>query len=91
MEELKIKQIELVPIKARQGLVGFASCVINDQFYIGNIAIHTALNKNEFRLVYPAKTLPNGKTIYYVHPINKETGDAITNAIVDAFKDLLLS
>lgn len=89
MNSLKVSEIEITPIKAQSGLVGFASCVINDQFYIGNIAIHSCIANYDFRLVYPTRALPNGKSIDCIHPINKETGEAMQAAIVAAYKKLM--
>lgn len=89
MEELKITEIEIIPIKPKQGLTAFSSCVINNQFYIGNIAIYTTFNENEFRLVYPTKILPNGKVVNCIHPINKETGEIMRKAISKVFKNTI--
>ena len=63
MEKIKISEIQIVPVKPKNGLIAFASCVINSQLYLGNIAIYTLLNKDDFRLVYPSKVVPTGKQI----------------------------
>ena len=56
-----ITEIQIIPLKPKDGLVAFASCVINDQLYLGNIAIYSSLGSCDgFRLVYPAKVLPTG-------------------------------
>ena len=90
MQVFTINEIQIVPIKPRNGLVAFVSCVLNQSLYIGNIAIYTSpTNREGYRLVYPSKILPNGKEINCVHPINKETGDAILTAIIDKYKELL--
>lgn len=90
MNELLISEIQIIPIKPKDGLVAFASCVINESLYIGNIAIYTSPDNQEgYRLVYPMKVLPNGKEINCVHPINKETGDIISKAIIKKFKEVL--
>ena len=91
MNELFISEIQIIPIKPRDGLVAFASCVINDSFYIGNIAIYASPSSPEgFRLVYPSKTLPNGKDINVFHPINKQSGEIISKAIIEKYKEILL-
>lgn len=75
MEELRIGDIQIFPVKPRDGLIACASCVINGAFYAGNIAIHTsAVAPDGIRLVYPDKTLPNGKLINCFHPITKQAG-----------------
>jgi len=90
MSELEISEIQIIPVKPKDGLVAFASCVINNSLYIGNIAIYTSPSKPEgFRLVYPSKTLPNGKDINCVHPINKEAGELISKAIIGKFKQIV--
>ncbi len=89
MKGLEITEIEIIPVKPKQGLVAFSTCVINNQFYIGNIAIYTTFDKNEFRLVYPTKILPNGKAINCIHPINKETGEIMRKAISAVFKNTI--
>ncbi len=89
MSEFKISEIQVIPIKPKNGLVAFASCVVNNSLYIGNIAIYTSFsNLNGHRLVYPTKILPTGKEINCVHPINKETGERISRAILDKFRKL---
>jgi stage V sporulation protein G len=90
MNDLNVSETQIVPIKPRNGLVAFASCVINHSLYIGSIAIHTSpTNEDGYRLVYPARTLPNGKEINCVHPINRETGRVISMAIIDKYKEIL--
>ena len=90
MNELFISEIQIIPVKPKEGLIAFASCVINESFYVGNIAIYTSpLSHKGFRLVYPSKTLPNGKDINCIHPINKNAGDLISNAIIEKFKKII--
>lgn len=89
MCEFVISEIQIIPVKPKDGLVAFASCVINSSLYVGNIAIYTSPTNSEgYRLVYPSKVLPNGKEINCVHPINKETGEEILKAIIGRFMNL---
>jgi len=90
MSELRISEIQIIPLKPKEGLVAFASCVVNKALYIGNIAIYTRPSTQEaFRLVYPVKILPNGKEIHCVHPINKEAGEAILKEIIKKFREVI--
>ncbi len=90
MNELRISEIQIIPLKPKEGLVAFASCVVNKALYIGNIAIYTSPSTQEgFRLVYPVKTLPNGKEIHCVHPITKEAGEAILKEIIKKFREVI--
>lgn len=90
ISDIEISEIQIIPVKPREGLIGFASCVINNAIYIGNIAVYTSPStQSGFRLVYPVKILPNGKEIHCVHPINREAGEFISKAIVGKFKDIV--
>jgi len=90
MINIQISEVQIFPVKPKDGLIAFASCVINDSFYLGNIAIYTSPSSHEgFRLVYPSKALPNGKEINCVHPINKDAGDLISHAIIEKFKKII--
>ena len=89
MTEIVISEIQIIPIKPQNGLVAFASCVINNQFYIGNIAIHTRLDGLGYRLVFPLKVLPNGKPIQCFHPICRKASDQIQTPIISKLQELI--
>lgn len=90
MTDLKISEVQIVPVRPNDGLVAFGSCVINNSLFIGNIAIYTSPTRPEnFRLVYPDKILPNGKRIHCAHPINRAAGEIISRAIIGKFKELV--
>ena len=73
--KMKISEIHIEFIKPRDGLVGFASFVINEDIYISSVAIHKKLNGDGYRLTYPSK---GNFTI--CHPINKKTSQEIEPA-----------
>jgi DNA-binding cell septation regulator SpoVG len=86
-----ISEIQITPIKPQGSLVAFASCVVNEALYIGDIAIHSSLtNTGGFRLVYPDKTLPSGKRLNCVYPINRDSSAIISGAIIGEYKKLIL-
>jgi|GEM_PF-308536 len=87
-QEILVSEIQIIPVKPKDGLVAFASCLINSQFHIGNISIYTRPNGEDYRLVYPCKVLPNGKKINCFHPINRESADQLTGEIVRAYLSL---
>jgi len=90
MSEFEISEIQVIPIKPKEGLVAFASCVINDSLYIGSVAVYSSPStQSGFRLVYPVKILPNGKEIHCVHPISKEAGELISKAIIKKFREVI--
>jgi stage V sporulation protein G len=89
MSELRISEIQIIPIKPKEGLVAFASCVINKALYLGNIAVYSSPStQSGFRLVYPVKILPNGKEIHCIHPISKVAGEIISKAIIRKFREI---
>lgn len=82
--QMKISEVQIDFIKPNNGLIGFASFVVDGSFYISSIAIHTKLNGNGYRLTYPSK---GSFTIF--HPINKSTSLAIGAAIFSKLKDVM--
>lgn len=90
MIEIVISEIQIIPIKPQNGLVGFTSCVINNQFYVGNIAIYTSPSSaGGFRLVFPQKKLASGQVVDCFHPINKEAGELVSTAIIKKYVELM--
>lgn len=90
MNEIVVSEIQIIPVKPKDGLVAFASAVINNQFYIGNIAIYTSPSSLDgFRLVYPSRTLNNGTQLSIAHPITKEAGLVIQKQIVERYVKLM--
>lgn len=51
----QVSEIEIVPVKPANGLVGFASCVLDNKLFLGSIAIYTRLSTEGYRCVYPTK------------------------------------
>jgi len=87
---LDIAAVEIVPVRPRNGLVAFASCIINGQLFLGGIGIHSRLKGQGFRLVFPAKVLPNGKKIEFFHPINRHAGEVLENTIGEKYESLVI-
>jgi len=82
----KINEISIIPIQSTNGLVGFASFVFDNSFYIGSIAIYTR-PLGGYRLLYPTKKIDN-KNIATIYPISKEVGQLIEDVIVKKFEDV---
>jgi DNA-binding cell septation regulator SpoVG len=87
-EEDMITEVEIYPIKPKDGLVGFASCIFDGKLSLNSIAIHTRADGTGYRLVYPAKVLPNGKVINAYFPINREVARVIEKAIIAELEKL---
>lgn len=81
---MKISEVQIELIKPNNGLIGFASLVIDDNFYLSSIAIHKKLNADGYRLTYPNK---GHFTIF--HPINKQTSTQVEAAIFGKLNDVM--
>lgn len=84
---MKITEIQIAPIKPKDGLVAFASLVMDDSLYLGFIGVYTRLDGLGYRLTYPTKKIGD-KSINIYHPINKEAGKAIEEAIFKKLKEI---
>ncbi len=81
---MKITEVQIEIIKPSNGLIGFASLVIDDNFYLSSIAIHKKLSADGYRLTYPNK---GHFTIF--HPINKQTSAQVEAAIFGKLNDVM--
>ena len=86
--QLLISEVEILPVKPRDGLVAFGSCVVNQALYLSCIAIHTRPDGSGYRLVYPDRVLPNGKQVQVFHPINRQTGDVLERTLTEKIRTL---
>ncbi len=84
---MQVNEVQFVPVKPENGLLGFASCVLDSQHFIGSIAVFSKLSGG-YRLVYPTKII-GGRHLHYHHPITKEAGEAIEDAILFRVTELL--
>lgn len=79
-QEMTISEVNITPVKPTDGLVAFASCVIDGQLYIGSIGVHKLLDGSGYRITYPTKRI-GSRQLNYFHPVNKEAGKVIELAI----------
>ncbi len=82
-----LSEVQVVPIKPMNGLVGFASFVFDNCIYLGSIGIYTR-PEGGYRLTYPTrKTVTSSLNIF--HPINKEIAIEIENIVIAKFEDVM--
>lgn len=84
---MEVTEVNIVPVKVVEGLVAFASCVVNGQLYLGSMGVHRRLDGSGYRITYPTKRIGSRELNYY-HPLNKQVGSAIEKAIVAKCKEL---
>lgn len=77
VSEVKIRLVD----EGSDGLVGWASCVVNGALYLNNIAIRRARN-GEFVLTYPCKRSRSDQKYFYFNPITREAKRVIDEAIL---------
>ena len=87
LKETKVSEIEIIPIKPRGGLIGFASFVLDGKYYVSSVAIFTKLDGSGYRLVYPAKKVGQ-RNVNLFHPITQESGRAIEKAVSEKVNNL---
>ena len=83
-----ISEVQIVPVKAQDGLVGFASFVIDNAFYIGSVGIYTKLSGDGYRLTYPTRKRATSN-LNICHPINKEIATEIEQAVTRQLEALM--
>lgn len=83
----KLSEIQIIPIKPQNGLVAFASFVLNESLYLGSIGIITRPSGG-FRLTYPTKTVGN-RDINIYHPINKDFAQEIEKEVVKRLEEVM--
>ena len=83
----KISEIQVIPIKASDGLIGFVSFVFDESLYLGGVGIYTR-PQGGIRLTYPTRTHSSG-AINIFHPITKVVADEIELAVEEKFKELM--
>lgn len=85
---IKLSEVQVIPIKPKDGLVGFASVVLDDAFCLGSIGIHAKLDGSGYRLTYPTRQTPS-RAFNIFHPINPEASKLIEDAVISKFKDVM--
>ena len=88
ISETVISEVQIVPMRSNRGLVAIASCVIDDKFFIGSIGLYR--RDGQYNITYPNKKF-NRSTMTLFHPINIPAGEAIYDAIIKEYENLLAS
>ena len=84
---MKITEVQIIPIKPKDGLVAIASVIADNCLFLGSVGIYTRIDGSGYRITYPTKKIGNRDMNIY-HPINKETSKAIEEAIISKVKEI---
>lgn len=82
-----ISEIQIIPIKPQNGLVAFASFVLDESLYLGSVGIVTRPNGG-YRLVYPTKKIAD-KNLNIFYPIKKEFAQFIESEVLTHFEEVM--
>src|SRR5438874_12769826 len=85
---MQVTEVEIVFVKPKDGMIGFASLVVDNQLYLSGIAIHRKLVDSGYRLTYPTRKVGEAQFSLF-HPIRKPIGLAIERAIFDKLKNVV--
>ena len=83
----RLSEIQIIPIKPQNGLVAFASLVLDGNLYLGSIGIMTRPNGG-YRLVYPTKKVAD-RNLNIFYPISREFALAIEDEVVKQFEEVM--
>src|SRR5215212_2389081 len=85
---MQVTEVDIAFVKSKDGLIAFASLVVDDQLYLSGIAIHRKLVGSGYRLTYPTRKVGEAQFSLF-HPIRKPIGLAIERAIFEKLKDVM--
>ena len=83
----RLSEIQIIPIKPQNGLVAFASFVLDKNLYMGSIGIFTR-PEGGYRLTYPTKKVGD-RNINIFHPINREFASQVKAKIIKKFEEVM--
>ena len=85
--KLNLSEIQIIPVKAQDGLVAFVSFVIDNHLYLGSVGIITR-PEGGYRLLYPSKKV-GARNINIFHPINKDFAESIEKEVISKLEDVM--
>lgn len=79
-------EVRGVPCQQADGLVGYASCRVND-FYLNNIRIleNATPNLRMFEIEFPRDRTGRANSYYWWYPLDRRTEAAIVDAVLKAW------
>src|SRR5262249_24534479 len=54
---MRVTEVDIAFVKPKNGLIAFASVVLDDQLYLSGIAVHSKLAGSGYRLTYPTRKI----------------------------------
>ena len=85
---MKVKKVEIVPIKPHEGLLAFASIEIDDLFYVGSIGVHKRRDGRGYRITFPTRKVGDHQ-LAICHPTTPDLSKEIELAITSKAEEVL--
>jgi len=82
-----IQNIQIVPVRATDGLLGFASLLLNGNLFLSSIGIFKKKNGDGYRILYPTKKAGVNQLCVF-HPTTTELSKHIETAICEKAKQI---
>ena len=83
----RITEIQIIPVKPKDGIVAFASFVLDQCLYLSSIAVMTRPSGG-YRLVYPTKKI-GPRDIQIFHPINRSFAQTIEKNVIEKLEKVM--
>jgi len=87
---MTITDVQIKTVRPQNGLVAFATIVIDGSLRLNSIAVYQRLDGHGWRLTYPTKRAGLHDLNIY-HPLTPEASEAIEQAIFDDMKEVIES
>lgn len=85
---MKVSQVEIIPIRPKEGLIGFATVEMDDQLLLHSIGIHRKKDGSGYRLTYPTQSGQHERGPLF-HPITHELSKEIERLVFERVKNIL--
>ncbi|MCP5507105.1 MAG: septation protein SpoVG family protein [Chlamydiales bacterium] len=85
---MKVSQVEIIPIRPKKGLIGFATVEMDDQLLLHSIGIHRKKDGSGYRLTYPTRSgYASDKSVF--HPIAPDLSKEIERCVFQKVNEIL--
>jgi hypothetical protein len=82
-----VNEIQIIPVKPKDGLIAFCSFVLFDSLYCSSVGVFTRPSGG-YRLVYPTKRVGT-RDIDIYYPVTREIGLVIEEEVTKVIQDLM--
>lgn len=84
---MKVSKIEVVPVRPKRGLIGFATVELDEQIVLHSIGIHSRRDGDGYRLTYPTRQGGNQEFALF-HPTTPELSKAIETLVFEKAQEV---